>query len=123
MRSRSPDSSVRSSRASRLDASQSAALETELLDPASNCRLFVLALPAGSRMSGFRFEALEDGRGGDCLGDQPCPIGSSRWLTSPGIERSAGAILLWTVFENTSTERSRVARLIAYFTPPSGWRP
>lgn len=112
----------------RLDGESRATIEAHvepLLDAASPCRLLALALPAGARISGFRYEAFENGRGGDCLGDQPCPVGDGRWLASPGIERGGGdgATLLWAVFENRSGTSSRLARFIGYFAPPSGWRP
>lgn len=109
-----------------LDGDGRAAIEARfepLLDATSPCRLLAIALPAGARMSGFRYEAFENGQGGDCLGDQPCPVGDGRWLASPGIERGEGATLLWAVFENRSATSSRLARFIGYFAPPSGWRP
>ncbi len=110
----------------RLDGDTRAAVDAHLdalLDPGSPCRLLALALPAGARLSGFRYEAFEDGEGGDCLGDQPCPIGDSRWLAGPGIERGEGATLLWAVFENRSSSNARLARFIGYFAPSGGWRP
>ncbi|MDH3746067.1 MAG: hypothetical protein OES47_13295, partial [Acidobacteriota bacterium] len=38
------------------------------LRPDSSCRLLILVFPARVRISGFRFEALEGGRGADCNG-------------------------------------------------------
>ncbi len=93
------------------------------LGPESSCRLLIVAMPGRARISGFRYEALEDGSGADCPGDQPCPIGDARWLANPGIERSAGATLAWALFENTSADAERLGRMTGYFSPAGGWRP
>jgi hypothetical protein len=88
-----------------------------------SCRLLAVSLPRGAKFAGFRYEASDDRGQADCVGDQDCPIGDSRFLGNPGIERGAEVTVVWAVFENSSTERQRRARLTVYFVPASGWQP
>lgn len=89
----------------------------------SGCRILAVALPAGSRFRGFRFEAFDGTEGGDCVAGQPCPIGEADWLLNPKIIRGAQRTLVWSVFSNQAAGRQRLARFTAYFVPPAGWRP
>ena len=91
----------------------------ELLSGA--CRLVAIVLPEGARFTGYRFQASDDSDGGDCLADQECAIGSARWLFDPGIARSAGPTVGFSVFDNRSESDPRTATLIGYFVPPGGW--
>jgi hypothetical protein len=94
-------------------------LETQL--GSSSCRLVAVVVPQGGRFRGFRFQAADREGTGDCLGEKECPIGEARWLFNPVIARSAGATIVYSVFENRSALKSRTATLTAYFFPPSGW--
>jgi hypothetical protein len=88
-----------------------------------SCRLMAVSLPRSAKFTGFRFEAADDRGQADCVGDQDCPVGESRFLGNPGIERGAEVTVVWAVFENSSAERQRRARFTAYFVPASGWKP
>lgn len=87
-----------------------------------SCRVLAVALPPGSRFTGFRYEASDSRGQADCVGDQDCPIGESGWHGNPGIERGAEAMVIYAVFENRSTRYERRARMTAYFVPPANWR-
>jgi hypothetical protein len=89
----------------------------------SSCRLVAVVVPQGGRFRGYRFQATDREGTGDCRGDQECTIGEARWLFNPLIARSAGATIVYSVFENRSAVKSRTATLTAFFLPPSGWPP
>ncbi len=88
-----------------------------------SCRILAVAIPRNAKFQGFRYEAADDAGQADCVGDKDCPIGDSRFLDNPGIERGREVTVVYSVFENRSTERQRRARLTVYFVPASGWRP
>jgi hypothetical protein len=79
-----------------------------------------VVLPADARFVGYRYEALDGWGGGDCVADQPCTIGDSRWLGHPTIERGERTVI-WATFANASRDRARRARLTAYFRPGPSW--
>ncbi len=87
------------------------------------CRVLAVSIPRGAKFSGFRYEAADDRGQADCVGDQDCPVGESRFLGNPGIERGQEVTVVYSVFENRSADRQRRARLTAYFVPASGWSP
>ena len=98
-------------------------ISQELSWTGPSCRLLAAALPRGARFTGFRYEAADERGQADCAGDRDCPIGESRFLGNPGIERGAETTVIFAVFENRSTDSQRRARLTAYFVPSAGWRP
>ena len=89
----------------------------------AGCRILAVALPAGARFSGFRFEAFDGTDGGDCVAGQPCAIGEADWLANPKIIRGAQRTIVWSVFRNGAVGRQRLARFTTYFVPPASWRP
>jgi outer membrane biosynthesis protein TonB len=92
--------------------------------PGASCQLLALVLPKGARYKGYAYEASEVGRTGACIGDQPCEIGAARFLGHPETEKVGEATVIFGVFENTSAERERRAKLIVYFSHPDpGWKP
>ncbi|HXT50187.1 MAG TPA: hypothetical protein VN811_04050 [Thermoanaerobaculia bacterium] len=88
----------------------------------SACAVVAIVLPADARFIGYRYEALDGWGSGDCVADQPCTIGESRWLAHPTIERGERTVI-WATFANASRDRARRARLTAYFRPSTAWRP
>ncbi len=88
---------------------------------ASGCRLVAIVLPAGARFAGYRYDAQDDQGAGECRADQDCPIGEARWLGHASVVRGSRGTMVYAVFENRSTQRSRQARLTVYFQPAPGW--
>jgi hypothetical protein len=82
----------------------------------SPCSVVAIVLPGDARYVGYRYEAVDGWGGGDCVAEKPCAIGSGHWLGHPTIERGQ-RIVVWAVYVNQSAERSRRARLTAYFRP------
>lgn len=82
----------------------------------SPCQLLVVVLAPSVKFSGYRYEARQGSRGGDCLAGQDCPIGGARWPDHPAIRRTAKATFVYTVFENRS-DAERVAEMTVYFDP------
>jgi hypothetical protein len=86
-----------------------------------SCRLVALVLPRSARFTGFRFQASGEDGGDDCIADKECAIGSARWLFNPAILRNDEATIVFSVFQNSSSDQERSARLIAYFVPSGRW--
>jgi len=86
----------------------------------ASCRLFAVRLPEGSRFLGYRFEAEDNRRAGDCVGDEPCPVGEARFLAHPTVRKKDG-FWVWAIFENRAGS-PRLARLTAFFAAPPGWQ-
>jgi hypothetical protein len=87
----------------------------------SSCQLLAVVLPRGARFSGFRLQAGDRDGGDDCLTSLRCPVGEARWLFVPAAVPSDGATIVYSVFNNESETRDRVATLTAYFVPPREW--
>jgi hypothetical protein len=92
------------------------------LAPGSACRLAAVALPAGARYVGYRYEAWDGGVAADCLAGQDCPAGMARWPDHAAIDRGADGILIWGLFESRAGAAPRAGRLTVYFRPPAGSR-
>ena len=82
----------------------------------SPCQLLAVALAPSVKFTGYRYEARQGGRGGDCLAGQDCPIGGARWPDHPTVQRTAKATFVYAVFENR-TDAERVAEMTVYFDP------
>ena len=90
----------------------------------SNCQVVSVVLPKSVRFVGFRYEAYDDASGGECAPDRGCPLAQVQWLASPVVQRGFNATVVWGIFENTSAEEPRFARLKVYFRPPNAsWQP
>ncbi len=89
----------------------------------SRCQLLVLLLPKGARYTGYRYEA-EDGNGSaGCNAGEECPIGGATWPEHPRLIRSGDGTAIVAAFQNGGNSGRRIARLVVYFKPPTGWRP
>lgn len=86
------------------------------------CQDFIAILPSDARFVGFRFEAVDNGGGGDCFGVMPCSIGEARWMANPEIERLGSMTVIHASFLNESMSRARRGRLIVLFVPARGWQ-
>jgi hypothetical protein len=96
----------------------------QYLGGASNCQVVSVILPKSVRFVGFRYEAFDDTSGGECALDSDCPLAQGQWLASPVVQRGFNATVVWGIFENTSAQKPRFARLKVYFRPPnSNWQP
>jgi hypothetical protein len=84
--------------------------------PGASCQLLAVALAPSVKFTGYRYEARQGNRGGDCLAGQDCPIGGARWPDHPTIQRTARATFVYAVFENL-TDAERVAEMTVYFNP------
>jgi len=84
--------------------------------PGSPCQLLIVVLSREVKFTGYRYEARQGSRGGDCLAGQDCPIGGARWPDHPTIQRTDEATFVYALFENR-TDAERVAELTAYFDP------
>jgi hypothetical protein len=95
------------------------------LGTTNSCRVVAVVLPKSVRFAGFRFEAFDErGGGGECTLDGGCPLPGARWLANPVVQRGPSATVVWALFENTTTEGSRLAQLKVYFRPPNAsWQP
>lgn len=82
----------------------------------ASCQLLAVALDPSVKFSGYRYEARQGNRGGDCLAGQDCPIGGARWPDHPVIRRTDKGTFVYTVFENR-TDAERVAEMTVYFDP------
>lgn len=92
----------------------------ELLGPylsgESSCQVLLVVLGPSVKFTGYRYEARQGSRGGDCLAGQDCPIGGAVWPEHPRIERKGGSTIVWSVFENRA-EAPRQAELTVYLDP------
>jgi len=84
--------------------------------PGAPCQLLAVVLSPAVKFTGYRYEARQGSRGGDCLAGQDCPIGGALWPDHPSIERTDQATFVYAVFENR-TDAERVAELTVYFDP------
>jgi hypothetical protein len=90
----------------------------------SNCQVVSVVLPKSVRFVGFRFEAFDERGGGECSPDSGCPLPQAQWLANPVVQRGFNATVVWGVFESTTAQSSRTARLKVYFRPPNAsWHP
>lgn len=86
------------------------------LQPDASCQLLAVVLDPSVKFSGYRYEARQGNRGGDCLAGQDCPIGGARWPDHPATRRTDNGTFVYAVFENR-TDAERVAEMTVYFDP------
>lgn len=72
----------------------------------SGCALLRIDLPKGARYTGFRYEAEgPNGRAADCLPGKECPIGGSRFVGEPIVQRQGDATTVLGLFEASADRR------------------
>jgi len=82
----------------------------------SGCHVLRLALPAGTRYTGYRFEVQTGGDSLDCLAGQSCPQSTGRWPIDPVLIRRPEGTIVLAPFEAGPAQRERRAVFTAYFT-------
>jgi hypothetical protein len=87
------------------------------------CHVLRIALPAGARYTGYRFEVQDRGDSLDCLAGQACPQGTGRWPINPVLIRNPEGTVVLAPFESGPAERERRAVLTVYFTTGVAKRP
>ena len=93
---------------------QQGAVPTNLPD---GCHVLRVALPAGARYTGYRFD-LQDGGGEarDCLAGRDCTGGGGRWPINPVLVRDPSGTVILAPFENGVASGERRAVLTVYFS-------
>jgi hypothetical protein len=89
----------------------------------AGCHVLRIALPAGTRYTGYRFEVQAGGDSLDCLAGQNCPQGTGRWPMNPVLLRKPEGTVVLAPFEAGPAERERRAVFTAYFTTGMAKRP
>jgi len=82
----------------------------------AGCHVLRLALPAGTRYTGYRYEVQAGGDSLDCLAGQSCPQSTGRWPIDPVLIRRPEGTIVLAPFEAGPAERERRAVFTAYFT-------
>ena len=86
------------------------------------CAPLVAVIPIKATMVGYRFYASEaSGAMEGCGGE--CPVGWSKFQAAPVETKGAAIRTLNAVFVNWSQERTRVARMVVFYTLPRGVKP
>lgn len=96
-----------------------------LTNPHANCRIVAVIIPKGSQYKGYRLEMCSSehnfdhwnkyGVGADC--------GWCKFATEPIVEWTPNGGIVYTTFKNWSHDRTRRAKITAYFLPPENWQP
>lgn len=90
----------------------------------AQCQNVCAVIPAGAQYTGYEVFAAEDGGGfSKCDPGSDCGIGWSKWVSEPQSSGDAKVQVVCSTFMNWSHDRTRQARLVAYFKPPSNWAP
>lgn len=90
----------------------------------ASCQNICVIIPESATHTGYK---VGGGEGSDatsfpgCTVGQDCPIGWSKFPSTPSVSKGDGTQLVCTVFQNWSGDRNRTAELIAYFRPAAGW--
>jgi hypothetical protein len=87
------------------------------------CHVLRIALPAGTRYTGYRFEVQAGGDSLDCMAGQSCPQSAGRWPMNPVLIRKPEGTIVLAPYEAGSAERELRAILTAYFTTGMARRP
>lgn len=82
----------------------------------AGCHVLRIAVPAGARYLGYRFEVQDGSTSLDCLAGQDCPQSTGRWPGNPVLIRGAGGTVVLAPFEAGPADRERRAVLTVYFT-------
>lgn len=80
------------------------------------CHVLRVALPAGARYTGYRFDLQDGGEARDCLAGQACTGGGGRWPINPVLVRDASGTVVLAPFESGAAGRDRRAVLTVYFS-------
>lgn len=89
----------------------------------AGCHVLRIALPAGARYTGYRYEVQDAGDGLDCLAGQNCPQGTGRWPINPVLVRQPAGTIILAPFEAGPAVRERRAVLTVYFSTEMTRRP
>jgi hypothetical protein len=89
----------------------------------ADCHVLRIALPAGARYTGYRFEVQTGGDSLDCLAGQNCPQSTGRWPINPVLLRQPEGTIILAPFEAGPSGRERRAVFTAYFTTGTAKRP
>lgn len=82
----------------------------------AGCHVLRIALPAGARYTGYRFE-IQDGRDSlDCLSGRECPQSTGRWPIDPVLVKDPKGTIILAPFEAGTAQRERRAILTVYFS-------
>jgi hypothetical protein len=94
-----------------------------LTNPRANCRIIAVAIPSGSKYTGYRLYSLaRNGSGwGNVKVGQDCEW--SKFETEPRIEWTGNGGIVWTIYKNWSHNLTRGVRIEAFFIPPKDWAP
>lgn len=78
------------------------------------CHVLKLAVPAGQRYTGYRFEVQDGNQSLDCLAGRDCPRSTGRWPMDPVLLRGAEGTLVLAPFEAGPAGRERRAVFTIY---------
>ncbi|HEY9422947.1 MAG TPA: hypothetical protein VIW92_16160, partial [Thermoanaerobaculia bacterium] len=92
---------------------QNGAVPTNLPD---GCHVLRIALPAGARYTGYRFDIQDGSETRDCLAGRDCTGGGGRWPVNPVLVRDSSGTVILAPFESGAGERERRAVLTVYFS-------
>jgi hypothetical protein len=82
----------------------------------AGCHVLRIALPAGTRYTGYRYEVQMGGDSLDCLAGQSCPQSTGRWPINPVLVRNPDGTVVLAPFEAGPSGSERRAILTVYFT-------
>jgi hypothetical protein len=80
------------------------------------CYVLRIALPAGARYTGYRFDLQDGGDIRDCLAGRDCTGGGGRWPINPVLVRDASGTVVLAPFESGAVAQERRAVLTVYFS-------
>ena len=92
---------------------QAGAVPTNLPD---GCHVLRIALPAGARYTGYRFDLQDGSETRDCLAGRDCTGGGGRWPVNPVLVRDSSGTVILAPFESGAADRDRRAVLTVYFS-------
>lgn len=95
---------------------QGGAIPTDLPD---GCHVLRIALPAGARYTGYRYDLQDGGDVRDCLAGRDCSGGGGRWPADPVLVRGPNGTVVLAAFESGAADRERRAVLTVYFSTGS----
>jgi hypothetical protein len=78
------------------------------------CHVLKLAVPAGQRYTGYRFEVQDGNQSLDCLAGKDCPGGTGRWPMDPVLVRNPEGTVVLAPFEAGPAGRERRAVFTIY---------